>query len=120
MEKILSITKKDFEVQTFRSGGKGGQNQNKVESGVRIIHKDSGAVGESRRERSQEQNKKLAFGHLIRNPKFKIWLNRKIYEINCKKTIEEKVDEQMDEKNLVFETKENGKWTKISGEDITE
>ncbi len=45
---LFSITKDDFTVQTFRSGGKGGQNQNKVESGVRIIHPASGAIGESR------------------------------------------------------------------------
>lgn len=40
-EKVLlfSVTIKDCEVQTFRSGGKGGQNVNKVESGVRIIHR---------------------------------------------------------------------------------
>jgi protein subunit release factor B len=120
MEKILSITKKDFEVQTFRSGGKGGQNQNKVESGVRIIHKESGAVGESRRERSQGQNKKLAFEHLIKTPKFKVWLNRKIYEINCRQTVEEKVNEQMNSKNLSFEVKEGKMWTKISEAEIKE
>ena len=45
-EKLFSI--KDFEVQTFRSGGPGGQNQNKRNTGVRIIHKSSGAKEESR------------------------------------------------------------------------
>ena len=59
-ELLFSITKKDFEVQTFRSGGKGGQHQNKTDSGVRIIHRASGAVGESRSERSQLVNKRLA------------------------------------------------------------
>ncbi len=47
----------ECEIQTFRSGGKGGQNQNKVESGVRLIHRPSGIVAESREERSQYQNK---------------------------------------------------------------
>lgn len=37
-ELLFSITKKDFKVDTFRCGGKGGQNQNKVESGARITH----------------------------------------------------------------------------------
>jgi protein subunit release factor B len=45
------------EVQTFRSGGKGGQHQNKVESGVRLLHRPSGLVVESREERSQYLNK---------------------------------------------------------------
>lgn len=45
-EKLFSITKKDFDIQTFASGGPGGQHQNKTASGV--SHRDSGAVGESK------------------------------------------------------------------------
>ena len=60
-ELLFSLTKKDFVVETFRAGGKGGQKQNKTDSGVRIKHPASGAVAESREERSQHQNKKIAF-----------------------------------------------------------
>jgi protein subunit release factor B len=73
-QKILSISKKDLEIQTFRSGGKGGQNQNKVESGVRIIHKVSGAVGEARDSRDQYHNKKVAFERMYNSIKFQNWL----------------------------------------------
>ncbi len=48
---------RECEIQTFRSGGKGGQNQNKVESGVRLIHVPTGLTAESREERSQYLNK---------------------------------------------------------------
>ena len=72
---LFSVTKKDFEIQTFRSGGKGGQNQNKRDTGVRIVHRESGATGESREERSQAQNKKNAFKRLTESLKFKLWLN---------------------------------------------
>ena len=68
---LFSVTKDDFEIQTFRSGGKGGQHQNTTDSGVRLIHKESGIVSESRSERSQYANKKIAFRGLINNPKFK-------------------------------------------------
>lgn len=75
---LFSLTKKDFEVQTFRSGGKGGQHQNSTDSGVRIFHRESGAVGECRNHRSQHQNRKQAFIRLTENETFKRWLRVKI------------------------------------------
>lgn len=59
-EKLLS----DCEVQTFRSGGPGGQHQNTTDSGVRLIHLPSGVRVESRSERSQHRNRKLALERL--------------------------------------------------------
>lgn len=70
---LFSLTKKDFEVDTFRSGGKGGQHQNKTESGVRIRHAASGAIGESREHREQGRNKKAAFERLVKSPLFQAW-----------------------------------------------
>jgi peptide chain release factor 2 len=61
-------------VQHFRSGGSGGQNQNKRDTGTRVIHYPSGARGESREERSQLQNKKTAFYRMANSDKFKLWL----------------------------------------------
>ena len=70
---LFSLTKRDFIRQTFRSGGKGGQNQNKVESGVRFIHPPSGARGEARDSRDQRINSRNAFLRLVESPKFKSW-----------------------------------------------
>ena len=78
-ELVLSVTLKDCRVDEFRSGGPGGQNQNKRNTGIRIVHEPSGAVGESREERSQLQNKKTAFKRMAAHPKFKVWLNRELY-----------------------------------------
>ena len=46
----------DLERDTFRSGGPGGQHQNKTESGIRYTHLPSGIAAESRTERSQHKN----------------------------------------------------------------
>ena len=116
-ELLFSITKKDFDVQTFNTGGPGGQNQNKREMGVRIVHRESGAVGESREERSQHQNKKIALKRLTEHPKFKIWHNRKVMEVIEGKTIEQKVDEMMEEKNIKVEVKNGGKWIEEKNEE---
>ena len=103
-ELLFSVTKKDFDIQTFRCGGKGGQKQNKTDSGVRIRHKASGAVGESRTHRSQGQNKKEAFKRLCNSPKFIVWHKR---ECNVRlgqiTNIEKLVDEAMAEENLKIE-----------------
>ena len=108
---LFSVTKKDFEVQTFRSGGPGGQHQNKTDSGVRIIHKESGAVGESRTEKSQQTNKKLALKRLTENKKFKVWLNMRAFEVIKGKTLEQIVDEKMKPENLKVEcVNDDGKW----------
>ena len=53
-------------VDTFRSGGKGGQHQNKVESGVRLTHRPTGLVVTSRRHRSQHRNREDALERLRR------------------------------------------------------
>ena len=104
----LSKAKGDFTVEAFRSGGKGGQHQNKTSSGCRIRHPDSGAVAESREERSFFQNRKQAFLRLTKDPVFVSW-----YRVACamavqgvkdfEREMERRVEEQMRESNLKVE-----------------
>lgn len=101
---ILTVTIKDCRVDTFRAGGKGGQKQNKTNSGVRIVHEPSGAIGESREYREQSINKKTAFKRMAESDKMQKWLKiETLKKLGEFKEIEQKVDEAMNEKNLKIE-----------------
>jgi peptide chain release factor 2 len=76
----IEIRPDDLERQTFRSGGPGGQHQNKTESGVRFIHKPTGIAAESRTERSQHKNADNAL-KLLKAKLYKIEEQKKMAEV---------------------------------------
>ena len=63
-EVVGELDMSDCEITTMHCGGKGGQHVNKVETGVRIVHKPTGVVVTCTEERSQVQNKNRAIKRL--------------------------------------------------------
>jgi peptide chain release factor 1 len=62
---LFSVPASDLEWETMRSGGKGGQNANKVESKIRLKHRPTGLVVVCESERSQKRNKDTALATLV-------------------------------------------------------
>lgn len=107
-ELLFSVTKADLDIKPIRGSGPGGQHKNKKFTGIRITHRDSGAVGEATEERSQARNKIQAFKRMRESDKFKVWHKRECARRSGelareKELIQKRVDEAMREKNLKIE-----------------
>jgi protein subunit release factor A len=112
-ELVFSITKKDLNIDYFSGTGGGGQHRNKHQNCVRMYHKESGVRSTGQSSKERKSNLKEAFNSLVKDPKFKIWLKQKTYEVINKTTLEEQVKKEMSPENLRVEYKTKDGWVGV-------
>lgn len=120
-EKVLlfSVTKDDCDWDYFTSGGNGGQNQNRRHTGVRCIHRASGAIGEARDSRDQLRNRRSAFVRCVESTTFMAWHSVECSRRLGKRSVErpsvlESLEELLAPKNLRVEAYDPNDDTKVS------
>lgn len=107
-KKLFSVTLNDCRVDTFTVGGHGGSGKDTSNTGVRITHTASGAVGKATDTRKQHTNKQLAFRRMAETKAFRAWVRVEAARISGSPSLEELVEAELSK--IKIEVYKDGKW----------
>jgi len=97
----IEIDPKDLKIDTFRAGGHGGQNVNKVETAVRITHLPSGTVASCQNERSQYKNKLMAM-KMLQSRLYQLEKEKELEKLSAIESTKKKIEWGSQIRSYVF------------------
>ena len=119
-ELLVRVTKKDFTETHIRGSGPGGQHRNKTSTGVRLVHRASGAVGEATDSKSQAENRVAAFRRLRETREWKAWFTMMTAETLGRPSLKSVVEQAMQDENIVTEVLDDRqRWQEVDPADLT-
>lgn len=107
---VFSVGIHDCKVDTFTVGGHGGAGKDTSNTGVRLTHEPSGAIGRATDTRSQLKNKQLALRRMAETEAFRAWARLESSRLAGMPSIDDQVEEAMRPENLKVEVQLNGMW----------
>ena len=119
-ELLFTVTIKDFDVTHTRGSGPGGQHRNKTSTGVRLVHRASGAVAESTEHKSQDQNKREAWRKIRETPEWQRWFRDMVATTAGRPTVAQRVERAMAPANITTQVlDEKSRWVTVDPEELS-
>jgi len=110
---LLSVTIDNCVTQAFTVGGPGGGGKDTSNTGVRVIHEPSGAVGRAQESRSQLTNKQKAFYRMASSDKFVAWVKQEAARQQGQVSIDAKVEAELARDKLKVEYRTAKGWETV-------